>query len=299
MATPDAEAVLVVNQNLGTLGLGVTNLTGDTANSGMNNADIYTSAGTTTVDNWGNEWVYEFTITSTFSVSLQSNALTGDPDAFLLNSLDTVANGAKNDATGAFGLAFLDNPPPQTGGFGNIGPGTYYLSIDSYIGVDGGLTPGDATFDYNLILGVPAMAPTALHLGPLAVADAPFTLDTLGSGFDTELGIWNAGGDLILVNDDEPGGTFQSELDLFVGLPAGIYYVGLGGWDTVYGDTSWSASGGGDSGVYNFNFPGGTLSDNLTAGEVAFFSFDVVPEPSSALLVGFAASLILLRRRRG
>lgn len=296
LALSPSHAALVVNQDLGTVGLGTLNLTGNTAD-GANNADIY--AGLVVANaNWGNEFVYQFTVTSTLTLTIQSNSLSGDPDFFLLDSLATGPAGAKIEALGGLESAFLDAGPPESASLGILTAGTYYLSVDSFIGFDGGLNPGDATFDIDLIFAELPPPPVSTFLGPLASADAAFTLDTLGSAFDTELGLWDASGLLVLSNDDAQGGL-QSELDLFAGLAVGTYYVGLGGWDTTYGDGfAVNSAGNAEFGVYNFNFPGGTLSDNLSQSEIAFFSFDVVPEPSTPMLLGLAFAGLFLKRRR-
>lgn len=69
---------------------------------------------------------------------------------------------------------------------------------------------------------------------PLA-ADLAFTLDTLGSDFDTEIAIWPLGGSLILSNDDAvPGSVLQSQISVL--FPPGVYYASVSGYDTVFGN---------------------------------------------------------------
>lgn len=65
-----------------------------------------------------------------------------------------------------------------------------------------------------------------------ASADTLF-LDTEGSNFDTEIGIYDANGTLIANNDDGGSGRLSLlELDM---LPAGTYYVAAAGFNTTFG----------------------------------------------------------------
>ncbi|WP_299335587.1 T9SS type A sorting domain-containing protein [uncultured Psychroserpens sp.] len=59
------------------------------------------------------------------------------------------------------------------------------------------------------------------------------TFDTLLSDFDTEIGVYDSNGFLIANNDDF--GSPQSSITE-AGLPAGTYYIALGGFNTTYSD---------------------------------------------------------------
>ena len=133
-----------MNEDLGTLGVGSVALVGDTG-AGADNAQGYTAAGTT-IGGWAsNEWVYQFSIDQDLVVTITSNSVVGDPDAFLLNSLETVENGGFRDASGALQRAYLDGVPPETVSFGLLAAGTYYISVDAWgAGVS-------AEFDLSLI----------------------------------------------------------------------------------------------------------------------------------------------------
>lgn len=297
LAATSLNAALVVNEDLGTLGPGTTNLVGTTA-GGANNADTYVAAGAGSNGNWGNEFVYQFSVTQQVVASLSSNAITGDPDAFLLSGLETSSVGGKNDADHALSFAFLDAAPPETAGFGLLNPGTYFLSIDSFSGFDGAPDPMDATFDYTLDLSL-LTQPVATDLGILGDDTSAFSIDTLGSALDTELGLYDAGGSLLLTNDDidTDGGIFQSQLDL-ANLPVGHYFLALGGWDTGFaGAFGVDAPLDSDSGDFVLNYPGGLEGDFIAAGEVSWFAFGIIPEPSTMLLLGLAGLGVLRRRR--
>ncbi len=287
-----ALADLTVDTDLGVLGAGAVNLVGDTAGAG-NEADYYVNT-TNPAGNWGNDYVYQFATTETFLFNLSSNALTGDPDFFLLDSLLTAPDGPKNAAQNDIAAYFLDATPPASGTPYLLAAGTYYVSADSFIGFDGGVVPGDATFDVTLSLDT-IMTPTATDLGVLANEGEAFTIDSFGSDFDTELALFDSDSLLLSTNDDA-GGVLQSELDLASGLAAGQYYVALGGFNSIFGD-GFSATGGSSSGDYTLNYPGGSSDGTLAADTIAWFSFTVVPEPGSLLLLGLAGAALARRSR--
>ena len=64
-------------------------------------------------------------------------------------------------------------------------------------------------------------------IGKVADAFAPFELNTFtGTTVDTELGLYDADGTLVLNNDDA-GGSLQSQLDFATGLAEGFYFLCL------------------------------------------------------------------------
>lgn len=64
---------------------------------------------------------------------------------------------------------------------------------------------------------------------------SPITIHTRGSGFDTELGVWNEQGQIVATNDDIGPGELESEIVL-AGLPAGRYYAACAGFNASFGD---------------------------------------------------------------
>src|SRR5690606_28358742 len=118
----------------------------------------------------------------------------------------------------------------------------------------------------------------------------PWSIDTLGStntggafgDDDTELGLFDADGNLVASNDDEDfgAGILTSLLDSnTVGaLADGTYYIAVGAFNTVYG-------------------PGfDAISDTPSTG-TNVVNFIVVPAPASAALLGLGG-LAAIRRRR-
>jgi hypothetical protein len=94
-------------------------------------------------------------------------------------------------------------------------------------------------------------------------------INSFGTAYDTELGLYDDAGALLASNDDTGG--LQSQI--LATLEAGTYYVALGGYNTAY-NPLWDAVGGYASGDY-------TLT--------------VTPEPGSLVLL--ALGLLVLRRR--
>ena len=264
--SPVLQADLVVNRDLGTLPPGTVNISHNT-NLGANNSDLYSSFGSHV---YGNEIVLKFTIETRLLLELTSIILTGDHDFFLLDSLSTATTDAGlRFATGTLGEILLDDFPPETESFGLLEPGTYYISADSY-------DEAAADFSIDLTLSAPDQLDilSATPMGRLAAVATPFSIDTLGSGFDTELGVWDRDGNLIASNDDIDGDSLQSRID-FAGLEEGTYYIGLGAYDTdYYPDFITTATDDDESGSYQLNYPGGTLNGTLNAQEIHLFSFE-------------------------
>ena len=284
-----AFAALVVDLDLGLLDAGETSIAGQVTAPPAGNAIAYASP----FQNYaGGEVVFEFAIEQDMEASLTSGAFEGgDPDAFLLNSLDVV----EGQATGTIATAYLDGALGSTAGFGVLAPGTYFLSVEGYQG-------GTPTFEYTLGLSAFVLeAPTAADLGIIGDESSIVSLDTFGSDVgDTELGVYDAAGTLIGINDDSAvGGTFQSSIAL-EGLPEGTYYVAAGAYNSVFGDNFQVVGGTSEGGGIFLNTgeggPQGAAA--IAPGEVAWFSFGIVPEPSSMSLIALAGLTLLGRRRR-
>lgn len=290
---------LAVDGDLGSLTFGSTNFSGDTS-SATSEVDYF--SGTAPTANWGNEVTFQFELTETTLVSLQSNTLGGDPDFFLLDALTVQTDGnGKVFADSAFNNSFLDGLAPETGPASLLNAGTYYVSAAAFNGFDGGTNSDDATFDIDLLLEQ-VVAPSAVDLGDLFVASEAFSADTLGSTPDTEIALYDSEGFLLLTNDDEPGGTLQSLIEDPAGLSEGTYYLGVSEFNAVFADGFTTTSSGTSTDAYLLNIGGQTFDGAFTSGEVDYYTFNVtaVPEPTSAMLVvGMIVGLCVRRSRLG
>lgn len=305
-------ADLTVDTNLGVL-TGDVNLTGTTVGAN-DNAQSYSAVNS--FDYSLGERVYEFTLNDTYTLGITNNEgifVGSDHDHILLNSLTTVAG----DATGAIG--FVD----EDGLFsGTYGPGTYYLSIDTY----GNSTEGTYDVDLTAELYVPPTAPACTDLGTVnkpgsASGSAAYVADTVQwycftLGEDVDGGL----GETLSVNtfgNTLTGGNFgdfDSEIALFDStgvLLANNDQAGGNESEIVYGDdTSTVASSSGlnltagtyyiAASHYNLSVSDGwtaSASDSGTISGDMLVNVEFTPEPGTALLLTLGV-VGLIRRRR-
>ena len=129
--------------------------------------------------------------------------------------------------------------------------------------------------------------PAAIDLGIFGADVRVLTLDTIGSAVeDTELGLYDAAGNLLDENDDIGGGvphTLQSEV-VVGNLTGGTYYAAVSAYNTTFGPADFAVSGGGVSGGVVLNYSDGLdvagagaapLDGADAAGGVAWFSFEI------------------------
>lgn len=155
----------------------------------------------------------------------------------------------------------------------------------------------------NYMPGAPAaVQPTAIDLGVLG-GPGNYVIDSFGSDYDTELGLYDQAGNLI-ANNDDAASTLQSLIDVaadtaFLGLDPGTYFVALGGFNTAYGATDFDVTGGNANGDYGLSINGNLLASG-TAGpnEIVWFSFTVIPAPGTAALFALGGLAGVRRRRR-
>ncbi|MCB9845934.1 MAG: PEP-CTERM sorting domain-containing protein [Phycisphaeraceae bacterium] len=278
-----ASAQLVVDTDLGGLGLGSsTNLIGTTIGANSN-ADFYTGLLGNPIgfDASLGERVYRFTLASASRVSLVNNEgifVGSDNDHYLTQSLDVV--GGVNSAVG-----FID----EDGLIGNYPAGTYYLSVDTY----GFSTEGP--YDINLNIDViSVVAPSAIDLGVVGNDGDALDINTFGSGVDTELGLYSEAGNL-LANNDDAGGGLQSQI-LGTAIGAGTYYIAVGTFNTTYtGDFGATSTGPGGDFVMSVNGVG--ASGTIAPSGVNWYTFRILPAPSSLALLGLGGVFASRRRR--
>ncbi|MCB1280765.1 MAG: hypothetical protein KDB18_04515, partial [Salinibacterium sp.] len=301
-----ASAQMVVDSDLGTLlGGSVTNISG-AGDDGLpaGNAEAYNAP----FDGLGGiyrtyvakEWVFQFTITEDSEITITNNLsdLAADRDYVICDSLDVslqtldtgdwlTADGGLDWIDGDFGVAtetFEGGPYPA---------GTYYLVMDEWTLGDGTGVPGlGGAYDVDLIIDTyePPSEPTVFtDLGIIGNSGSVTAFDLCGSDFDTELGIFDASGNLVANNDDFC--SLQSGLSL--GLAAGTYWASVSGFNTTFSN-GWQATGSGRaSGSFAGSFGSAGVANALGADEVAYFKFEIesgVIMPPAATDLGVIAS---------
>ncbi len=278
LAASVANGNLVVDQDLGMLGFGSTNLIGTTVGANRN-ADFYPPI---TFDETLGEFVYQLTLNQPTLLSLTNNEgffVGADNDHFLLNSLNVDVDG---NATGLVG--FVD----ELGAFGIYNPGTYFLSVDTF-----GFS-FEGAYDITLEAQAAPPPPPAIDLGVVGTDADPFNANTFGSDFDTEIGLYDGIGNLLGANDDS-GGNLQSQLEAD-SLPAGQYFLAVSGFNTSF-DLGFAVDAGASSGSLSVSVNGVTDSRLHETGTVTWYTFEIVPAPGAVALLGIGG-LAAVRRRR-
>ena len=246
---------LILNEDLGAFTLGDSvNISGTTVGAGDEAA--YYEGFTNTAGNWGEEFVYQFSIDTNVAYQITTNAVSGDPDFFILNSLDIGNDGVKDFAAGTLQADFLDGAPPLAGSPLLITPGIYYVAVDTWHGVDGSIAPQDSTWDATITFSDPPNVSCLRGFGlsdgfydredlngvlenPYGVQE--FTVDTTGSytintawdNFDGFLYLFDspfAEDDSVAIasDDDGPGGFLVDSEIASVSLTAGQSYYLVG-----------------------------------------------------------------------
>lgn len=286
-------SVLAQDSNLGVLAAGNTPFSGTTVGQ-PNRIDTYAPLGNSAAI-WDQDYIYQFTTTQTYRIGVTTNDPDTNPDNdfWLLNSLATTinANGLRQANVVQDATVFV------SGVFGIFPAGTYYLAIDAWRGnpaTAGTPAQGRAgAFAGNLNLTA-ITTPTASSVvlggslsGTVAsgqilwytfnyAGGAPFTIDTNGSSFDTEIALFNSVGALI-GSDDDSGAGVASLLTSPNGLPAGQYYLAASGFNSAF-----SAG---------FGATAGTAAGSLIVNGLS------IPTPAGITLLG-VAGLVTARRRR-
>ena len=195
-----------------------------------------------------------------------------------------IPNGTTLDG-GQYLIIFAgDDDAPTTGsdlytGFGLSAGGEYLGFFDdtgslvSEFGPDGTDYPAQFTdVSYGLELGVGV--PTAVDLGDLPTA-TPVTIDTEGSNFDTQLGLFDSNGTLLASDDDDGTGTLSLINNADTGvLTDGTYFISVSGFSTFFAD-GFTADSGGSAGNFTLNVNGSSVVGAIAPNESVFFRFNV------------------------
>ncbi len=136
-----------------------------------------------------------------------------------------------------------------------------------------------ATESQFLIFTVAPRPLDAEDLGVLAEGGEAFSVDSFGSGFDTELTLYNSAGYWLLTSDDS-GDDLQSQIDIPDGLPPGNYFFVLVGFDHSFEDAfSAEVVASSAGGSYVFNHPLGSSSGVLNSNTQKWFGFEISVPP--------------------
>lgn len=178
-----------------------------------------------------------------------------------------------------------------TGKIELIQNGSQVINFDTTIQAgDFGSTPGEVKYYRFQIPGLFEHQ----DLGTVSY-DGFVEIDTCGSNFDTEIGVWNLDtGELIDFNDDAADngggsacdGSLQSYLSMR--LPTGRYALSVSGFGTEF-DEGFAAitTNNSNSGNMTGSVNGVGIADTVSAGgEVEWYTFDVVALPAGALSDG-------------
>ena len=159
---------------------------------------------------------------------------------------------------------------------------------------DGGTSTVDANWsNLQFDFGGPPPPPPCTAVGVYTAG--AFNINTFGSAFDTEIGLYSSTGSLIANNDDAVG--LESQITPV--LANGLYYLAVGGFNTAFGASGWSVGAGTATGLVDLNINGFAVMEGqaLASGQVQWYCFEVVPAPSSLALIGLGG-LVATRRRR-
>ena len=138
-------------------------------------------------------------------------------------------------------------------------------------------------------------APTVTNIGVYNAAN-PFLFTTAGSDFDTEIALYNSKGTLIGWNDDASLTDLTSSLS-FGTLAGGKYYITATGYQGYFDNGI--ALGGFTEGNLKVNVNGANVFTGAQVGDALHtFSFTVVPEPASTLIIGVGVVALLRRRKK-
>lgn len=298
----------VVDFDLGNISLGSTQVVGTTAEvildpgppeiiaGGRNNIFFPgpPRLGAWTINpafNWGHEVVYQFDLDVPAVIQLQKTSeFISDPDFFLLDGLSSFFDPltAKDGAAEVAAIGFLDGIAPQLERLGAFRPGRYYLAVENALGPIAG-EEQDAIFDFTMELTPATSQELERPIGIVGVEGESISIDTFGSDYDTQLGLYDRFGNIVAVNDDASDGL-QSALSFPSGLDAGTYIAVVAGSGAEFQPLE-TVSAGGEVGNFLFNVsygpnvePGqfaGSTTEGNSVSETQFFVFAIAEKPAA------------------
>lgn len=156
----------------------------------------------------------------------------------------------------------------------------------------------DISITFNAF--VPPTPPSCINLGTWNATqiDTDGSFAAPGDRTDTELGLYDASGALLATNDDIASSNFNSILSGLSLTNGAVYYLAVGGFNTVFNPAGWSVNAGSETGNYTVNINGvaGVATGTLASGAVNWYCF-TAPAPSALALLGLGG-VVAGRRRR-
>ena len=230
-------------------------------------------------DTFGSNFNTELAIYDLFGTLLHENDDAGGGQQSEISIPGGLLEGAYYAVLAGNDVIFDPGPLVSTGG----AVGDYVVNYSrgsAAPGVQTGTTTaGSETQETRWFLfSIGGLPDPVIDLGTIANANEPLEINSLTSGFDTELGLFDSSGFLFATNDDG-GGTLQSVMTFENGLAAGTWFVALGGYNTVYGD-GFAVTAGSAGGGYTLNHPLGMETGALNSGEVIWFRFGIGTAPA-------------------
>ena len=112
-------------------------------------------------------------------------------------------------------------------------------------------------------------------VGVIAQPLEAFEVNTFDSpnNLDTELGLYDADGNLVRRNDDAVG--LQSQLNFSDGLAGGAYYLAVGTFNSTFSDAEFEVSSTGPGGEYTLTLPTGPVSGTLEASGIDWYRIEI------------------------
>ena len=128
-----------------------------------------------------------------------------------------------NDGTSTY--IYLSTTPEYTPGEDRTGENDYEIKFYTTRNLTDEPAPAPEPEDPFL---------SATSLGATYHVGDNLIFHTLGSGFDTELGIYDANGNLVASNDDDSGGQSGESKIVYTFNNVGKYYLVIGGYDIIF-----------------------------------------------------------------
>ena len=134
---------------------------------------------------------------------------------------------------------------------------------------------GGADADLVAVVDPESITSEVQSAGVIAQPLEAFEVNTFDSpdGLDTELGLYDADGNLVGTNDDEGG--VQSQLNFLDGLAGGVYYLAVGTFDSTFNDAEFEVSSTGPGGEYILTLPTGPVSGTLEVSGFDWYRIEI------------------------